>query len=379
MYEDHYRLSGRPFQLTPDPRFWFESATHRKAMAYLGYGLAQGEGFIVITGDIGAGKTTLVGHLTDTIDRERMHIVKIVSTQIEAEELLRTVCAGLDVDATGMTKAVMLQAIERGLHAVARAGRRTLLIVDEAQALPVASLEELRMLSNFQAAGHALLQIFLLGQPEFRDLLHDTRLEQLRQRVIAMHHLGPMAANELDPYLTHRLSVVGWTGTPRFGADAVAAINDWSGGIPRRVNQLAARVLLLGAIEEVELFTADHVASVIADLDGDAAPRPVPVWPIEAAEPAAVEDITAEAEQSTISDEPPVIETAMLEQAVEEAIAEATAPVSVIDLDLARRLAAIEQRMDEQDAALRRVLTLMVDWVEGGARPDSASLRQSVA
>ena len=101
MYDDHYGLSGRPFQLTPDPRFWFDTATHRKAMAYLGYGLSQGEGFIVITGDVGAGKTTLVGHLMATIDRERLHAIKIVSTQIEADDLLRMVADGLDLDTAG--------------------------------------------------------------------------------------------------------------------------------------------------------------------------------------------------------------------------------------------------------------------------------------
>lgn len=124
MYDDHYGLTGRPFQLTPDPRFWFDTATHRKAMAYLGYGLAQGEGFIVITGDVGAGKTTLVGHLMDTIDPTRLHVIKIVSTQIEADDLLRMVATGLEVDSTGLTKAQLLVAIERGLHATARAGRR---------------------------------------------------------------------------------------------------------------------------------------------------------------------------------------------------------------------------------------------------------------
>jgi general secretion pathway protein A len=249
MYEDHYGLSGRPFALTPDPRFWFDTATHRKAMAYLGYGLAQGEGFIVITGDVGAGKTTLVGHLMATVDATRLHVIKIVSTQIEAEDLLRMVAGGLDLDSNGLTKAQLLVAIERGLHATARAGRRTLLIVDEAQALPVSSLEELRMLSNFQTGGHALLQIFLLGQPEFRERLHGSdRLEQLRQRVIAMHHLDPMEADEVEPYMRHRLAVVGWTGRPHFTPDAYAALYAGSDGVPRRLNQLAGRVLLFGAI-----------------------------------------------------------------------------------------------------------------------------------
>lgn len=211
MYDEHYGLSGRPFQLTPDPKFWFDTATHRKAMAYLGYGLSQGEGFIVITGDIGAGKTTLVGHLMATIDRERLHAIKLVSTQIEADDLLRIVGAGLEIDCAGLSKAEMLRQIERGLHMVARSGRRTLLIVDEAQALHTSALEELRMLSNFQAGGHALLQIFLLGQPEFRERLNgSSRLEQLRQRVIATHHLDPMGAGEVPAYIHHRLKIVGW-------------------------------------------------------------------------------------------------------------------------------------------------------------------------
>ena len=250
MYDEHYGLSGRPFQLTPDPRFWFESATHRKAMAYLGYGLSQGEGFIVVTGDIGAGKTTLVGHLMATIDRERLHAIKIVSTQIEADDLLRLVATGLEIDSAGLPKAQLLERIERGLHAVARSGRRTLLIVDEAQALPVASLEELRMLSNFQAGGHALLQIFLLGQPEFRERLYGSeRLEQLRQRVIATHHLEPMGRAEIEPYMRHRLKLVGWAGRPGFSADAFDALYTGSAGVPRRLNQLAGRVMLFGAIE----------------------------------------------------------------------------------------------------------------------------------
>ncbi|MGK6319685.1 XrtA/PEP-CTERM system-associated ATPase [Sphingomonas sp. DT-204] len=345
MYDDHYGLNGRPFQLTPDPRFWFDTATHRKAMAYLGYGLSQGEGFIVITGDIGAGKTTLVGHLMATVDRERLNIVTIVSTQIAADDLLRTVAAGLRVDGAGKSKAELLSAIEKGLHATARAGRRTLLIVDEAQALPVDSLEELRMLSNFQAGGHPLLQIFLLGQPEFRDRLHDPRLEQLRQRVIAMHHLGPMEAEEVEPYLGHRLSVVGWNGRPRFEPDAVAAMYRWSDGVPRRLNQLAGRVMLFGAIESLDSFSAEDVAAVIADFDQDAtasrASHP---------EPVAVEPHPTHIERRA---------TPLADAAVD------------------RRLAELEKRLEAQDAALRRVLTLLVDWVESDERrPDVSPLFQ---
>jgi putative secretion ATPase (PEP-CTERM system associated) len=319
MYEDHYGLTGRPFALTPDPRFWFETATHRKAMAYLGFGLTQGEGFIVITGEIGSGKTTLVGHLMATIDRERQHVVHIVSTQVEGDDLLRLVASGLGIATPGLEKAQLLEAIEVALHAVARTGRRTLLIVDEAQALPTSALEELRMLSNFQAGGQALLQIFLLGQPEFRERLHGAEaLEQLRQRVIAIHHLEPMEAEEIEPYMIHRLSLVGWQGRPDFTGDALEALYEGSGGVPRILNQLAARVLLYGAIEGLELIDGGIVRAVIDDMKGDA--------------PEAAEPLT---------------------------------PIAPGDADeVIRRIAMLEARVEDQNTALRRVLTLLVDWVE---------------
>jgi putative secretion ATPase (PEP-CTERM system associated) len=375
MYDDHYGLSGRPFQLTPDPRFWFDTATHRKAMAYLGYGLSQGEGFVVITGDPGVGKTTLMGHLLGEIDEERLNVIKIVSTQLRPEDLLQTVCAGLEIDANGASKSAMLAAIEHGLHAVARDGRRTLLIIDEAQALPAESLEELRMLSNFQAGGYALLQIFLLGQPEFRLTLHDGKLEQLRQRVIAMHHLAPMDADEVEPYLLHRLSCVGWRGKPRFTNDALAAIHRWSGGIPRRVNQLAGRVMLFGAIEQLDTFGAPELAAVIDDLDNDAPAAAAPVRNDALIEPLELRDIAPMAMGTPTPSEP--VEARPLRA---ETVVEAPAPVAEAPLD--RRIAELEKQLQEQDAALRRVLTLLVDWVESGdsdRRPDLSGLRGHAA
>ena len=225
MYDQYYGLQSRPFQLTPDPHYYFESATHRKALSYLGYGLAQGEGFIVITGDIGAGKTTLVGHLMQTIDPARLTAVKIVSTQVGGDDMLRLAAQSFGLATDGLSKAVTLQKVEAFLHGQARAGRRTLLIVDEAQNLPVSAIEELRMLSNFQLGGQSLLQIFLLGQPEFRDLLKSPQLEQLRQRVIATHHLEPMMAKEVEPYIIHRLTVAGWVGNPTFTPAAFDALS----------------------------------------------------------------------------------------------------------------------------------------------------------
>ena len=347
MYDEHYGLTGRPFQLTPDPKFWFETATHRKAMAYLGYGLAQGEGFIVITGDIGAGKTTLVGHLMDTIDLQRLNAIRLVSTAIEADDLLRIVATDLHVDPAGLSKAELLTAIERGLHAVARTGKRTLLIVDEAQALPVDALEELRMLSNFQAGGHALLQIVLLGQPEFRDRLHGSdRLEQLRQRVIAIHHLEPMEEHEVSDYLAHRLTVVGWTGNPDFTEDAFAALFTGSAGVPRRLNQLAGRVMLHAAIDDLTVIDGDTVRAVQRDLEGD--------LPMLANDKGKGAPASAQPGATAV----PAAETPRTDPAIEDRIAE------------------LEARVELQDKALRRVLTLLVDWVESDdAKPEYAPIR----
>jgi general secretion pathway protein A len=439
MYEDHFGLTGRPFQLTPDARFWYETATHRKAMAYLGYGIAQGEGFIVVTGDIGAGKTTLVGHLTGLLDPAALNVITIVSTAIAADDLLRVVATGLGVDPANLTKAQLLTAIERGLHAVKRSGRRTLLIVDEVQALPVDSLEELRMLSNFQAGGHALLQILLLGQPEFRERLQGSeRLEQLRQRVIAIHHLDPMEPHEVADYVAHRLSVVGWQGRPDFADDAFETLYSGSGGVPRRLNQLAARVMLAAALEGHELIDGRLVRQVVRDLEADLpasftpsvvqrTPEPEPVT--EAAvtpEPITVEPevVTVEAEPETTVDEPanedvtpirrfvprtpqwlepvadaprdplPIVAEPVAEPAEEPAFAPIVADASddvtsapLVDEPTmedapaaaepklqaalaapassdAERIAALEARIAQQEEALRRVLTLLVDWVE---------------
>ena len=388
MYDEHFGLTGRPFQLTPDPAFWYETATHRRAMAYLGYGLAQGEGFIVITGDIGAGKTTLVGHLLDTLDREALNPIKLVSTAIEASDLLRIVATELGANPAGLEKGQLLTAIERGLHAVARSGRRTLLIVDEAQALSVGALEELRMLSNFQAGGHALLQIVLLGQPEFRAALHGSEgLEQLRQRVIAIHHLEPMAADEVAAYVEHRLNVVGWSGNPAFADSAFAALHRHSDGVPRRLNQLANRVMLHAAIDGTATITGETVDTVAADLhadlprmghaagDAERAADPIPAEPPLVVASEAGDDSEPKPRpfrhswltpaETPLTAVPDAAVPAGPQPVVEDA------PAASSDPRFVDRLAELEARLEEQDAALRRVLTLLVDWVENdqGSRP----------
>src|SRR5690606_32891405 len=250
MFDNFYGLTGKPFQLTPDPAFYFRSVTHRKALSYLGYGLAQGEGFIVITGEVGAGKSTLVAHLMGTVDPQRLTVAQIVTSKLDDEEIIHVVAQSFGLDIEGHDKASALGAIEGLLHEEARAGKRCLLIVDESQNLSIEALEELRMLSNFQLGAHPLLQTLLLGQPEFRDNLRaHPGLEQLRQRIIAIHHLEAMEESEVQRYVEHRMRRVGWAGNPTFDAEIFAEIYRATGGIPRRVNQLLSRLLLLGAVD----------------------------------------------------------------------------------------------------------------------------------
>jgi putative secretion ATPase (PEP-CTERM system associated) len=271
MYEAFYHFQANPFQLSPDPRFFFSSRGHRRAMSYLVYGVHQGEGFIVITGEIGAGKTMLANTLARKMASLNLVLAQVVSTSLEAHELVRMVAAqfGLPQD---NSKAVLLNRVEQFLVACQRQGKRVLLVVDEAQNLPERSVEELRMLSNFVCADKPLLQTFLLGQPEFRRILRSPEMEQLRQRVIASCHLGPLDRAETEAYIAHRLQTVGWRGDPSFDKDAFDTIYQYSGGIPRKINIICDRLLLMGALDKIHAFTFKEAAVVVEELRQEFAP-----------------------------------------------------------------------------------------------------------
>ncbi|MDB5799389.1 MAG: ATPase [Rhodocyclales bacterium] len=266
MYESFYGLTGRPFQLNPDPSFYYGSRGHRRAMAYLEYGLHQNEGFIVITGEVGAGKTTMVRSLLQKLEQTKVVAAHLVSTQIDADDILRLVAASFGIPAKGVDKSDLLLALEAFLVSVTASGKRALLIVDEAQNLTPRAVEELRMLSNFQLEDHALLQSFLVGQPEFRDTMQSQHMSQLRQRVIATYHLGPMDADETRAYMEHRLKRVGWKGNPRIEPSAFAAVHAFTGGVPRKINTLCDRLLLAGFLTESHVITEVNVEEVIREI-----------------------------------------------------------------------------------------------------------------
>lgn len=256
MFESFFGLNAPPFQLSPDPSFFFESRGHRHALAYLKFGVYQQEGFIVVTGDIGAGKTTLVRTLLEGLDPDQVVAAQVVNTQLNEGELLASICTAFGVPVPGTSKAQLISTLEAFFNAVAAGGRRALLIIDEAQNLGKREVEELRMLSNFQLGNHALLQSFLVGQLELRQMLGSASMEQLRQRVIASCHLGPIAEDETRMYIEHRLRHAGWKGKPIFDDEAITQIFVFTGGIPRRINLLCTR-LLLGAF----LASCQHVGA----------------------------------------------------------------------------------------------------------------------
>ncbi|MEY4750409.1 MAG: hypothetical protein RIQ60_2623 [Pseudomonadota bacterium] len=282
MYEAHFGLSGQPFQLNPDPAFYFNSRGHGHALAYLRYGVTQGEGFIVVTGEIGAGKTTLVRTLLGELDRQHVVAAQIVSTQLDAGDLLQAITTSFGIPAQGASKAYMIATLEAFLTTLAAQGRRALLIVDEAQNLNRGAVEELRMLSNFQLGNHTLLQSFLVGQPELRRILEAPDMEQLRQRISASCHLGPLDPDETRAYVEHRLHRVGWSGRPAISPGGFDQLYRWSGGVPRRINRLANRVLLATFLDnrsEVDAALVEHTARELRSEIGDISAEPAPLLP----------------------------------------------------------------------------------------------------
>ena len=266
MYEDFYHLKGKPFQLNPDPSFFYASRGHKRAMAYLQYGLYQREGFIVITGDVGAGKTTLIRSLLEQLDPKEFMAAQLVSTQLDADQILRAVAIAFELPTAATDKAQLLADLEKYLTSLKAENKRALLIVDEAQNLTPRAVEELRMLSNFQVGETALLQSFLLGQPELREVMRSPEMQQLRQRVIASYHLGPMDRAETEAYIKHRLSHVGWTGDPAFDVSTFDGIYAYTQGIPRRINTFCNRLMLAGYLLESHALTGADVGAVVEEM-----------------------------------------------------------------------------------------------------------------
>lgn len=266
MYESYYGFTEKPFQLSPDPRFFFATSHHQRALSYLQYGLDQGEGFIVITGPIGTGKTTIARNLLSSIGDENIVAAQLVTTKLSPDELLELVAAEFKIPLKGSSKAEVLRSIEAFLIQLHQQGKRALLLVDEAQNLPSETIEELRMLSNFQLDDKPLIQSFLLGQEELKDIIQAPNMEQFRQRIIASAHLKPLSGEEVKNYINHRLQQAGCEKESLFSDDSFALIHQKTMGVPRKINIFVDRLLLFGFLEELTCFGVDAINDVAEEM-----------------------------------------------------------------------------------------------------------------
>jgi putative secretion ATPase (PEP-CTERM system associated) len=331
MYAKFYGLDRLAFQLTPDPEFFYESAEHRRAMAHMTYGLHHAEGFIVITGDVGAGKTMLVDRLLSQIDLSSYLTARIVTSQLSGDDLLRMVAAGFGLDDGGMAKGALLARIQEFVQMHVGAGRRALLIIDEAQNLSFEALEELRMLSNIAVGTATGLQSFLLGQPQFREVMGNSALDQLRQRITAAYHLGPLNEADTRGYIEHRLVCAGWKGDPRFSDECFGPIYRYTEGVPRRINTLCTRLLLCGFLDGSHTISSADAEQVAAELD---------------------------AELSAVATANPQVNG--------HAAADAGVAPGVPMAALCERLDSLERRAAGHDRAIRRVVEIIASYFDAG-------------
>lgn len=282
MYQAFYKLHGKPFQLTPDPGMLFPSKGHRRAMAYLLYGFEQGEGFVVITGAVGTGKTLLIQKLFEELSSRNIAIASIASANLDGEDILPAMAAALELPFDGRGKEALLQDVKR--HLISLHARRThaLLVVDEAQTLTPAALEMLRIVSNFEFKGRALLQVFLVGQTELRRTIVSNHMEQLRQRIIASHRLEPMSEEECREYILHRLRAVGWDNDPEIAPQVFTNVYRASRGIPRKINLIMDRLLLHGYLEDLHVLDAGALTTVLGEINEEMAGTPATLEPATA-------------------------------------------------------------------------------------------------
>jgi general secretion pathway protein A len=268
MYESFYHLKEHPFGPTPDPRFLYKSDGHREALAYLGYGVFQKKGFLALSGEVGIGKTTVIRAFVHTF-HPCLEVAFVLNTKVSFTEMLHLILHDFGVEVKDTSKVPMLESLNAFLLERYAENSNTVIVIDEAQNLSADILEELRMLSNVETDQQKLLQIVLVGQPEFRDMLMRQELRQLRQRIPGILEMKPLRREEVDAYIDYRLQVAGLSnGHLRFTMGAQAAIFEHSEGIPRLVNLICERVLVRGYLRRTSTITENLVQAGVEELSG---------------------------------------------------------------------------------------------------------------
>ncbi len=269
MYVNYFKFSGKPFGINPDPRFYFNSNTHKKALLYLGEGLGNGQGFIVVTGDSGMGKTTLMTALQYMLDDTNIVIARIVNTQLDSGELLRYVAAELNLPYEDLSKVSLLKSIEHLLLECQTNNQRVVVIVDEAQSLSDSAIDELRMLMNIISDNNSLIQIILFGQTRLKEQISSDNFEPLKQRIVAKYHLEYFDQQQTKAYIFHRLRTVGWIGNPAISPEAFIAVHQHSKGIPAKINMICERILLAACLKGTDIVSATDVLNIVREMDND--------------------------------------------------------------------------------------------------------------
>jgi len=264
MYESFFGLTVKPFSLVPDPCFLFLSATHKKALRYLQYGLQEGAGFILLTGEVGSGKTTILKDFVSRLAGDTV-LAMIFNTSLSGDQLLAAINDEFGLDIQGRDKMTLHRDLNDFLIQQYADSIRPILIIDEAQNLSAESLEEIRLLSNLETGGNKLLQIILVGQPELQEILDQHRLRQLRQRIDVSCHLSALSLDEIEEYIFYRLEKAGNRGALAFEEGSIEVIHRFSGGIPRLVNRICDFLLLAAFGEETFYLSLDLVTEVASE------------------------------------------------------------------------------------------------------------------
>ncbi len=270
MYESYFGLTAKPFELVPNPRFLFNSRSHKKAISYLRYGLQERAGFILLTGEVGSGKTTIVRDLINNLDAD-MVLAMVYNTRATARQMLAMINEdfGLEVGGKDKDKVALLRDLNDHLVALHAQRKRPVIIIDEAQNLSPAVLEEIRLLSNLEAENCKLVQIILVGQPELQKVITRPELRQLRQRISVHCHLEPLSREETEAYVYHRLAMAGNRNALRWQEGVFDTLYGYSAGIPRLINVFCDFVLLAAFVEEIRDISLEMLEEVIGDVSWD--------------------------------------------------------------------------------------------------------------